>query len=175
IHDASPDVFANTLNRPSPVGADGQHEISTMLLCVTAQSKHPRQATRLAQFITSAENQLAFAKIVSILPSTPESLLDPHFRQTATKLDQSRAISAASMRNATSHIPALAAWPELTSVFEERIKSALLDGADVGATLNMIGREWNGILAGMLAPGPFGSDDVADAAHSRSISRDAPR
>ncbi len=146
IRDAAPEVFQNTINRPSPIGADGRHEISTMLLCVTSQSKHPSEAAKLAWFMTNARNQLAFAKIVSILPSTPASMDDPHFQQTATKTDRARNISAESMKNATSYVPPLAAWPELTAVFQEQIKAALLDGADVEKTLNEIGTSWNGIL-----------------------------
>lgn len=147
IADAAPEVFANTEIRPSPVGADGKHEIATMLLCVTSQSKHPAEAAKLAWFITNAQNQLAFAKIVNILPSTPASLDDPHFSKTDTKLDAARAISAASLKNATSHVPPLAVWPELTSVFQEQIKAVFLDGADVKTTLASIDDEWNAILA----------------------------
>lgn len=147
IADAAPEVFANTEIRPSPVGADGKHEIATMLLCVTSQSKHPAEAAKLAWFISNAENQLAFAKIVNILPSTPASLDDPHFSKTDTKLDTARAISAASLKNATSHVPPLAVWPELTSVFQEQIKAVFLDGADVKTTLASIDNEWNAILA----------------------------
>ena len=120
-----------------------------MLLCVSAKSKHPKEAAELAWFVTSPENQLDFARIVSILPSTPASLTDPHFafpKDNSDKTAYARALSAGSMKDARSFVPTLPAWPEMTAVFNEQIKAALLDGADVSTALKRIGMEWNGIL-----------------------------
>jgi ABC-type glycerol-3-phosphate transport system substrate-binding protein len=125
-----------------------------MLLAVSSQSRHPKESAELAWFMTSPENQLEFAKIVSILPSTPASLSDPHFAAPppgdaptpAGKVALARHVSAESLREGMSFVPALPAWPELTAAFNERIKSALLDGAEVERVLADIGREWNGIL-----------------------------
>ena len=48
-------------------------------LSVSAKSKHLATANALAQFMTNAENQKAFAKLVNIFPSTKSSQSDPYF------------------------------------------------------------------------------------------------
>ncbi|MCS7034529.1 MAG: extracellular solute-binding protein [Phycisphaerae bacterium] len=164
IRDAAPDVYRHTAVLPAPRGAAGKFDIATMLLCVSSQSQHPREAAELAWFITNPENQLAFARIVNILPSTPASLRDPHFAfppdPEQDKLGYARALSAQSLAEAQSFILPLAAWPELGRAFEERIKAALLDGADVARTLSQISRDWNRILDS-YAPATLVSDPVS--------------
>lgn len=171
IKDAAPEVYAATGVRPSPRGSLQRHELATMLLAVSSQSRHPKEAAELAWFVTNAQNQLAFAKVVSIMPSTPESLNDRHFAGGESKIDRARALSAQCLREADSFVPALPAWPELTRAFEERIKAALLDGADVGQNLDEISGEWNGILAShepaTMAVFTALPQDVRDAAGRR--------
>lgn len=155
VRDASPEVFEATHVVPAIHTRDQPFTIATMLLAVTSQSRHPREAARLAWFVTSPENQLAFCRLVSILPSTAATLDDPLFaapdpesRQTAAgKVAYARHLSAQSLRNARTFVPPLPAWPELTAAFSEGIKAALLDGRDVAQTLAKMEREWNQILA----------------------------
>jgi putative chitobiose transport system substrate-binding protein len=48
-------------------------------LSVSGKSKNQAAAIALARFVTNAENQAAFAKIVNIFPSTTASASDPYF------------------------------------------------------------------------------------------------
>lgn len=48
-------------------------------LSVSAKTKNQAPAIALARFVTNAENQAAFAKIVNIFPSTKASASDPYF------------------------------------------------------------------------------------------------
>ncbi|MEV8375884.1 extracellular solute-binding protein [Kribbella sp. NPDC056861] len=48
-------------------------------LSVSAKTKNQAAAIALARFVTNAENQAAFAKIVNIFPSTKASAQDPYF------------------------------------------------------------------------------------------------
>lgn len=48
-------------------------------LSVSAKTKNQAAAIALARFVTNAENQAAFAKIVNIFPSTKASASDPYF------------------------------------------------------------------------------------------------
>lgn len=167
IADAAPDVYQQTRVLPAATGTLGRSHISVMLLAVSSGSEHPDLAAELAWWMTSPENQLAFAKIVNILPSTPASLDDAHFDRplgsgdnTADvnqRLALARAISAESLRDAVAFTPALATWPDLRRAFDERIKSALLDGADVAQTLATVEADWNALLA---AATPVGMDGV---------------
>ena len=92
---------------------------------------------------------------MNILPSTVESLGDPHFEfpprgESNTrdgKLALARAHAARAMRDGIAFAPAMQTWPQLRKAFEDGIKSALLDGKDVSATLADIEQEWNLILS----------------------------
>jgi putative chitobiose transport system substrate-binding protein len=50
-------------------------------LVVPAKSKHQVAATDFATWVTNAANQLAFCKLVTIFPSTKQSLADPFFHK----------------------------------------------------------------------------------------------
>jgi putative chitobiose transport system substrate-binding protein len=150
IRDAAPDVFEQTAVDRATTGALGRQPIAVMFVSVCSTTKHPKEAADLAWFITSPENQLAFCKIVNILPSTPASLDDPHFQMPPDRNDKlavARAYSAEGLKTGVAFAPAMQTWPELRKSFEDGIKSALLDGKDVRATLAEIERDWNRILS----------------------------
>lgn len=153
IADAAPDVFRATAVKPAVTGDLDRAHIAVMFLSVTSTSKHPEQAAALASWITNPGNQLAFCKIVNIMPSTPAILSDPHFGQPTdpgddpeSKIAMARSMSAESLRTAVAFTPSLGTWPDLRRSFDEGIKAALLDGRDVRETLVDIETEWNQIL-----------------------------
>jgi putative chitobiose transport system substrate-binding protein len=154
VRDASPPVFAATSILPPILPLAGKAEIDVMLLSVSSQSRHPKEAARLAWFITNADNQLAFAKLAPIFPSTRLSLNDPLFAAPPAemlgtpqgKLAYARHTAARSLESAQSFIPAIGPWPQMAGVFSEEIKAALLDGRDVKETLADIDAQWNAIL-----------------------------
>lgn len=150
IADSAADVFDATAVRPAITGRLGRSHVAVMFLSVTSSSKHPEASAALAAWLTSPENQLAFARLVNILPSTPASLDDPLFVASndspVGKLDQARYTSALALRDAVAFTPALGTWPDLRRAFDEGIKAALLDGKDVRETLAEIERDWNRIL-----------------------------
>ncbi len=161
IRDAAPSVFAATESGPPVTGALGRGHIAVMMVGATTQSRHPALAAQLAAFITSPESQEKFCALAVILPSTAASLDHPMFSGPDTaqlastdaalagdaRVQQARATTAAVLRDAVAFTPAMAIWPDLRRVFEEGIKRALLDGADVRATLAAIDREWDAMLA----------------------------
>jgi len=155
IRDAAPDVFRQTAVDRATTGALGRQPIAVMFVSVCSTSRHPKEAAKLAWFITSPENQLDFCKIVNILPSTPESLDHPHFGfpppggtdPDAEKLALARAFSAEGLRTGVAFSPAMQTWPLLRKSFEDGIKAALLDGKDVRTTLASIEQDWDRILS----------------------------
>ena len=132
-----------------------------------------------AAWVTGPEKQLAFCKMVNILPSTPGVLSDPHFDpptdagDTAEgKIALARSLSAQSLHTAVAFTPSLGAWPDLRRAFNEGIKAALLDNRDVREMVAQIETEWNQILDDALPatmdaiprPGPLlPQDDKTDA------------
>jgi putative chitobiose transport system substrate-binding protein len=154
VRQSAPDVFANTVVRPMVAGTAQTPGVATMVLSVMDSTPHPKEAAALAWFVTNADNQLRFAKTVSILPSTPAAMDDPHFAAPPVearsspdgKVAYARYRAAEELKRAVAYVPALPAWPRLKDVFNERIKACLLDGRDVRQTLEEVGREWDQIL-----------------------------
>lgn len=162
IRDAAPSVYATTAVLPAITGRLGRTHIATMVLGVTNQSDHPELAARLAWFVTSDENQEAFCRLATILPSTPGALDADIFVPPPPEVLASdegpvalaRSRTAEGLRDAVAFTPALDTWPDLRRAFEDGIKRALLSDADVRQTLGEIQREWERILAA-AAPAPF--------------------
>jgi multiple sugar transport system substrate-binding protein len=102
VKENAPKIAAATKVGPQITGDDGVANVSVMGLLVPKSSKNKATALEFAKFITNAENQLAFAKIVTILPSVTEALQNPYFKDDSDGTEESKArrISAAQIANA---------------------------------------------------------------------------
>jgi multiple sugar transport system substrate-binding protein len=70
-------------------------------LSVSAKTKNQAAAIALARFVTNAENQAAFAKIVNIFPSTKASAQDPYFSKSdGTPESDAKVLAFASLAKA---------------------------------------------------------------------------
>lgn len=151
VRGASPTTYDNTEVSAPIVGALGRAHVAVMPVAVSRSTAHPVLATALAWELTSPENQLAFCRLASILPSTPESLRDPFFQGPTPKeletgdekLGSARVIVAGALGDAVAFTPRLECWPTLRRSFNEHIKRALLSNADIGGVLGDIERDWN--------------------------------
>ncbi|TWD73240.1 carbohydrate ABC transporter substrate-binding protein (CUT1 family) [Kribbella amoyensis] len=77
-------------------------------LSVSAKSKNQAAAIALAKFVTNAENQAAFAKIVNIFPSTKASANDPYFSKSdGTVESDAKVLAFESLAKAKSLQPAV--------------------------------------------------------------------
>ncbi|CAN5134017.1 sugar ABC transporter substrate-binding protein [soil metagenome] len=103
----APQIAAVTKVAPQITGPSGVPNMSVMGLLVPRSSKDQKLAVDFAKYMTNAENQLAFAKIVTILPSTLSSLSDPYFTSTSDGTVESlaRKISAAQIPKAENLVP----------------------------------------------------------------------
>lgn len=154
VKDASPRVYDRTTVSEPIVGSLGRAHIAVMPVCVSARSRHPELAARLAWFLTSPENQLEFCRLAPILPSTPASLEDPFFAGPTPeeiaggieKVGIARAIVTRALADGVAFTPALECWPTLRRSFNEHIKRALLSDIPVERVLADIERDWNRIL-----------------------------
>ncbi|WP_010282955.1 ABC transporter substrate-binding protein [Bacillus timonensis] len=81
VKDLSPEVYDKSDAAPAIVGSSGFRHVSIMNIAVSAKSKAPDEAVKFAKFVTNAESQLAFSKIVAILPSVKEAAADEFFTQ----------------------------------------------------------------------------------------------
>ncbi|GLW57480.1 ABC transporter substrate-binding protein [Kitasatospora phosalacinea] len=101
------DIAANTGVGPQITGASGATNMSVMGLLVPKSGKNQATALDFAEYLSNAQNQLAFSKIVTILPSTLESLKDPYFKAEGdtTPEGTARRISAEQIARARNLVP----------------------------------------------------------------------
>lgn len=93
-----PDVYANLGVAPYPQTETGIIPNAIQNMVVPAASDNIDLAIELANFVTNDANQLAFAKLVSIFPSTIEAAQDPFFCSDEESLEgQARCIQANSI------------------------------------------------------------------------------
>lgn len=158
VRDVSPRVFSHSTVREDVRGAVGRAHMPIMVLSVTSQSRHPKEAAALAWWMTGPRAQLEFCKLVAIMPSTTASASDAYFRPSASEMSGpdgvlalARKVVAESLPDAVGFTAALETWPDLRRSFEEGIKRVLVDGADLDQTLEHLNAEWDRIL-GEAAP-----------------------
>lgn len=154
VRDVSPKAYANSTVRDGVHGRLGRAHMPIMVLSVTSQSKHPKEAAALAWWMTGPEVQLEFCKTVPIMPSTIASVSDPFFKPSDAEMTgadgllvRARRVVAESLPTAVGFTAALESWPDLRRSFEEGMKRVLLDNADLDQVLAELNVEWNRILA----------------------------
>lgn len=119
IEQNSPEVFANTKVAPQIVGEGGTYNMSVMGLLIPKTSENQGTALAFTEFITNAENQLAFSKIAPVLPSITEAIDDEFFQDDSdgTELSKARKISANQLENAANLTPVQ---------YDDQVKNAVL-------------------------------------------------
>jgi multiple sugar transport system substrate-binding protein len=103
----APKVAQATKVAPQITGPNGVANMSVMGLLVPKSSKNQKLAVEFARYMTNGQNQLAFSKIVTVLPSTAVSLQNPYFTDTSdgTVESQARKVSAAQIAKARNLVP----------------------------------------------------------------------
>ncbi|MFG2828096.1 ABC transporter substrate-binding protein [Streptomyces sp. NPDC048434] len=90
------------------VNNTGKANMYVQGLMVNAQSKVKPAAVAFAHFVTDKKSQMAFAKEVTIFPSTKGSLDDPYFtKEDGTDATRVRVASAKSLKTAVNYTPVL--------------------------------------------------------------------
>jgi putative chitobiose transport system substrate-binding protein len=149
IKNESPALYNNIrVSTVPPIGDTGRYEVDTQNLVLFKDSPNPKEALGLAEFITSAENQLAFTRTVTIFPSVLAALDDPHFTQAGeSPEDQARVIGAKQMRSAGILVPPLPRLGELNRAMEDATQALLNGRATPAQALEQAEKRWNEILA----------------------------
>lgn len=98
VESDGPDVYANLGIAPYPETATGIIPNAIQNMVVPAASDNIEEAILLANWMTNDANQLEFAKIVSIFPSTIQAAQDPFFCEDQESLEgQARCIQSGSI------------------------------------------------------------------------------
>ena len=119
VKENAPKIAEVTRVAPQIASKDGATNMAVMGLLVPKASDNLVTALAFADFMSNAENQLAFAKIVTILPSVSEALKDPYFTDDSdgTLDSKARKISAEQIPTALNMVPVQ---------FDDRVKAAVI-------------------------------------------------
>jgi putative chitobiose transport system substrate-binding protein len=84
IKEANADIYGKTMITTAPLGKAGIQTGGGMDIVVPAASDNKEAATEFAKFVTSNAQQVAFAKVVPIVPTTKGAESDPAFATSDT-------------------------------------------------------------------------------------------
>jgi putative chitobiose transport system substrate-binding protein len=149
IKESAPQVYANTVVSPYPLGAGQVIHSPLMLLGIPASSEHSREALDFALFVTSHERQKAFSQLTAIFPSTAQAATDPFFTTVPanpTPEDQARIIIARELQYAKDLTMNLTNSSDLFQYFQKQIEAAFFGYKTPQEALDDAVRFWNSKL-----------------------------
>lgn len=149
VRDLSPAVYEKSDAAPAILGDAGVIHASIMNIAVAEQSKNKEAAIEFAKFVTNAENQLAFAKIVAIMPSVIEATKDPFFQEGADSDDPSekgKYFSAQQLEHAVNLFPPVEEISRIHQIINDEFKRVLLQNKDPQQALNDAEAQVNNLL-----------------------------
>jgi putative chitobiose transport system substrate-binding protein len=136
-----------------PLGQINTYTSDGHFYVILKQSKHQAEALDWALFVTNAQNQLDFCKLVAITPSTLETLQDPLFSESPAQLvtkddfDQEGRYLVAQQLPQASAPPNVPGWDEMMEVFRVQVDAVLLGEKTSQQALADTELEWNKILS----------------------------
>lgn len=143
----APDIYKNTVVAPAPVGKSGQVPVDMQGFTIPAASKNQAAALDLALFVTNDENQLAFCRLATILPSTVKAAQDPFFQAPGDVKQQARKISANSLSHAKDATLSVANYDKLLKSMNDSLNTWWSGSATPKQALDAAAKAWDTQLA----------------------------
>lgn len=147
IEKDAPEVYKNTVIAPAPLGKSGQIPVDLMGLTVPAASKNKEAALDFALFITNDENQLAFCKLATILPSTQKAAQDPFFQAPGDLKQEARKVSANSLKYGKDATVSIANYDVLLKAVNDNLEGWWNGSKTAQQALADAEKAWNEVLA----------------------------
>ncbi|MCF6411572.1 ABC transporter substrate-binding protein [Pseudalkalibacillus salsuginis] len=150
VEENAPEILKATKSGPQITGASGKKNTAAMNLVVPIQSEHQEEAVKFSLFMTNAENQVEFDKIVPILPSIESALEDPYFNELPedpTPIDEARIVSAEQLKESEVLVPPMENYEELKTSINEALHAAMLGKMTPEEAVKQAEAEWNEILS----------------------------
>ncbi|WP_221090712.1 ABC transporter substrate-binding protein [Deinococcus aquaedulcis] len=144
IKDTNPGLYAKTVVTGAPVGPANVQTGGSMALVIPRASKNPEAAAKLAAFFTNNANQLAFAKVVPVVPTTLGAQSAAQFKVTSQDpIAKATGLVGASGRFINPGYKAPGNSDDLYKNFNDNIEAALLGRKSAQQALNDAAAYWN--------------------------------
>lgn len=145
------DIYAITDVAPAPLGPTGIADGGWMVHFAVPRGVDPAllpAVGRFARYLTSAENQLAFAKLANVFPTTTAAANDPYFQgppgAKLTPAQKAMAAGANSMRHShTLYVAGVEDYDELRRVLVNAVEAGVTGKKDVQQALDEAAAVWN--------------------------------
>jgi multiple sugar transport system substrate-binding protein len=120
----APSLYAN-VGITKTITSTGKANLYVQGLSVPSASKNKPTALAFARFVSNAQNQMAFAKLTAIFPSTKGSMQDPYFAQDGgTDEGRVRVAAAKQLDTAVNYTPVQ--WSEqMTTLLQQKMSDAM--------------------------------------------------
>jgi len=143
----APSLYAN-VGITKTITSTGKANLYVQGLSVPSASKNKPTALAFARFVTNAQNQMAFAKLTAIFPSTKGSMQDPYFAQDGgTDEGRVRVAAAKQLDTAVNYTPVQ--WSEqMTTLLQQKMSDAMQGKATPKQALDDTVAQCDKLLAG---------------------------
>lgn len=150
VEQNAPEVYKDLVVVPGIRSPEGKYLLNGMqTFVIPAKSDNKANAAKWLKFVTNAENQLEFCKLVAIFPSTVESLEDPFF--TTPKGDSATDIARGLVADSVSEVVDVTYGTEhdieLQEALEEQIRAVLSGAKTPQQALDDAEAAWNNTLS----------------------------
>ncbi|WP_220127276.1 ABC transporter substrate-binding protein [Halobacillus locisalis] len=149
VNENAPDIYEATGVAPVITGETNLKNVAAMNLVVPKQSDKQDAAVQFSLFMTNAENQVEFDKIVPILPSIETALDDPYFNELPedpSPEDRARIISAEQLKDSEVLVPPMKNYSDLQKAMTDALQAAMLGEMSVEEALADAEEKWNAAL-----------------------------
>jgi putative chitobiose transport system substrate-binding protein len=144
IKDTNPELYAKTVVTSAPLGKAKLQTGTSMGMVIPTATKHPAEAAKLAAFFTNNANQIAFAKIVPIVPTTAAAQNDAFFKQVSKDpIAKATSLVGASGRYINPGFKAPGNSDDIYKNFSDNIEAALLGKKTAQVALSDAVTYWN--------------------------------
>ncbi|GGB56255.1 ABC transporter substrate-binding protein [Deinococcus soli (ex Cha et al. 2016)] len=147
IKDTNPGLYARTVVTQAPLGKAGVQTGGSMGLVIPKASRNPQAAAKLAAFFTNNANQLAFARVVPVVPTTKGAQTSTQFKTSGSDpVARATALVGASGRLINPGYRAPGNSDDLYKNFNDNIEAALLGKKTAQQALADAATYWNANL-----------------------------
>jgi putative chitobiose transport system substrate-binding protein len=150
----APDIYAFTDIAPAPLGPTGIVDGGWLIHFAVPAGVDPKLLPAVAEFaryVTDDENQLAFAKLANVFPTTIAAANDPYFQNVSTHAGASEkavAIGAQAMKESrTLYVAGIDDYDELRHALVNAVEAGMTGRQDVKTALDQAVALWNKKLA----------------------------
>jgi putative chitobiose transport system substrate-binding protein len=127
-------LYSDLAVAQAPLGKSNVTGKGLMAISVKGDTKFPNASMALAQFFTNPRSMVAFAKQVSIYPSSPEAFKDPFFSTASGAIeDSARPIAGSIIATYADIVPTIPKKADVNQIVLKAIESALFGDNPVPA------------------------------------------